>query len=82
MSYRGIIRNNVVVLEQDTRLPEGTKVIIIPEYDEIRRKELREKWDRFDEGAEKVFQYLLSEVGMTSDSAKILRQLREERADR
>jgi len=82
MQYKGVIRNNVVALEEDTVLPEGTQVIIIPKGDEIRRKELRTKWDKFDEGAEKVFQYLLSEIGKTSDSVEILRQLREERANR
>ncbi len=82
MLYQGVIRNQVVVLEKGISLPEGTKVRVIPEKDEARRKELQATWDRFDEGAEEVFQYLLSEIGTTSDSAEILRQLRNERTNR
>jgi hypothetical protein len=80
MPYTGIIRNQVVVLDRGIVLPEGMKVVVIPEDDVAQRKALREKWNRFDEGAEKVFQQLLIEVGTTSDSVEILRQLREERA--
>ncbi|MCZ6677755.1 MAG: hypothetical protein O7E52_10950 [Candidatus Poribacteria bacterium] len=82
MPYTGIIKNQVVVLEEGVLLPEGTKVTVFPENNEVRRKELREKWNRFDEGAERVFQQLLAEVGTTSDSVEILRRLRDARADR
>ena len=83
MPYKGVIKNKVVVLEDGASLPEGTKVTIVPEEDnDVQKKELQEKWRKFNEGTEKVYQRLLSEVGITSDSVEILRQLREERAKR
>ena len=39
MSYKGVVKDNVVILEKSTNLHDGTHVIVIPE------EELKEKPD-------------------------------------
>ena len=34
ITYKGIVRGNVVVLEDDTTLPEGTQVTVVPQLTE------------------------------------------------
>ena len=36
MTYKGVVRGSVVVLEGDSKLPEGTRVTIVPEPTERR----------------------------------------------
>lgn len=50
--------------------------------DEAEAKALEEQWTRFEERADRHFERLKKEVGETSDSVELLRQLREERANR
>ncbi len=37
MSYKGIVKGNVVILEKDAKLSDGTQVVVIPEK-ELERK--------------------------------------------
>lgn len=71
MTYRGIVKGNVIVLEDEATLPEGTRVSVIPEEQVITLKEWLEKARRVRE-----------QLPETSDSVEILRQLREGRASR
>ena len=82
MSYRGVIKQNTVVLEEEISLPDGTPVTVIPEYEFTDSSDMKKCWRQFHENADRIFQQLLQETGATSDSATLLRKLREERAAR
>jgi hypothetical protein len=79
MTYKGIVRGSVIELEGGVELPEGTHVSIIPEP-------LHTAW--VSPPALTLHEWLLTARGLraqlplTSDSADILRQLRERRASR
>lgn len=82
MAYKGRIKNNVVVFEGETPLPDGTSVTIIPDEEQEDQAIRQAQWRRFNEGADRVFQRILTATGTTSDSAVLLQHLREERANR
>lgn len=72
--YRGIVRGRSVELEGEAPLPEGTRVTVIPE-------ELTD--ETYSLGAwlretRKVREHL----PLTSDSVRILEEIRQERTDR
>ena len=79
MTYKGIVKGKMVVLEGDVILPEGTRVSVIPEETNtisISNPSLTLKtWLQ-------EARQIRSRLPTTSDSVEILRQLREERADR
>lgn len=79
MTYKGIIKGKMVVLEGDVILPEWTRVTVIPEETDtinISKPSLTLKtWLQ-------EARQIRSQLPTTSDSVEILRQLREERADR
>lgn len=79
MTYKGIVRGSVIELEGDVELPEGTRVSVIPEprgttWGSPPALTLHE-WLVAARG-------LRAQLPLTSDSADILRQLRERRASR
>ena len=79
MAYKGIVRGNVIELEGDVELPDGTRVSIIPEP-------LHTAW--VSPPALTLHEWLAmarglrAQLPLTSDSVDILRQLREGRASR
>jgi hypothetical protein len=79
VTYRGIVKGKMVVLEGDVILPEGTRVSVTPEETDtvnIPKPSLPLKtWLQ-------EARQIRSQLPTTSDSVEILRQLREERADR
>lgn len=72
--YKGIVRGGLIELEDDTVLPEGIRVRVIPEDTAVKDSALRE-WLQ-------EARQLRAQFPMTSDSVEILRHLRQERADR
>lgn len=79
MTYKGIVKGKLIELEGDITLPEGTRVNVIPEETatvNIPGPSLTLK-DWLEEARQ-----IRSHLPMTSDSVEILRQLREERANR
>lgn len=77
MAYRGIVKDNVVVLEKGVRLPEGTLVDVIPHEDAEPAKRDRQKQMReWLAGARKVRE----KMSVSKDSVEVLRELREERS--
>jgi hypothetical protein len=79
MTYKGIVRGSVIELEGNVELPEGTRVSVTPEP-------LNTAW--VSPPALTLHEWLLTtrrlraQLPLTSDSADILRQLRERRASR
>jgi hypothetical protein len=79
MIYRGIVKGNVVQLEDEAMLPEGLRVNVIPE-EELKSVvvEHPQNLKTWLQGARQV----RTQLPETSDSVDMLRQLREERASR
>lgn len=79
MTYTGIVKGNVIELEGDITLPEGTRVRVIPEQPSIpgvpQPSMTLEEWLR-------EARQVRAQLPKTSDSVEILRQLRERRASR
>ncbi len=70
--YTGIVRGKLIELEDDTVLPEGTRVRVIPEDMAGENSALLE-WLQ-------EARQLRTQFPMTSDSVEILRHLRQGRA--
>jgi hypothetical protein len=79
MIYKGVVKGNVIELEGDTALPDGTRVSVIleqpamvsvPQHPLTLKEWLREA------------RQVRAQLPKTSDSVEILRQLREECAGR
>lgn len=79
MTYKGIVIGRLVELEGDVTLPEGTRVSVIPE--ETATIKIPEPSLTLKAWLQQARQ-TRSQLPKTSDSAEILRQLREERANR
>jgi hypothetical protein len=79
MTYKGIVKGKLVELEGDVTLPEGTRVNVIPE--ETATVNIPEPSLTLKAWLQEARQ-IRSQLPKTSDSVEILRQLREERADR
>ncbi|HGE73065.1 TPA: hypothetical protein ENX78_19680 [Candidatus Poribacteria bacterium] len=83
MGYKGVVKDNAIVLEQGVKLPEGTEVEVIAQgwwmSEEARRnatdkKSFKRLLDECDE--------LRKQMPKTTDSVQIIREMREERANR
>jgi hypothetical protein len=72
--YRGIVRGRSVELEDGALLPEGTRVTVIPEGPTDDTHSLG-AWLR-------ETREVREQLPLTSDSVRILEEIREERADR
>jgi hypothetical protein len=72
--YSGIVRGRVVELEDEARLPEGTRVTVIPEGPSGEARSLS-NWLR-------EARQLRAQLPLTSDSVEILQQIRQERVHR
>lgn len=77
MTYKGIVKGTVIELEGEVTLPEGTRVNVIPErpvtvlqYPLTLKEWLREACQ------------VRAQLPKTSDSVEMLRQLREQCANR
>ena len=79
MTYKGIVKGKLVELEGDVTLPEGTRVNVIPE--ETATVNIPEPSLTLKAWLQEA-QQIRSQLPKTSDSVEILRQLREERANR
>ena len=87
MGYKGVVKDNVIVLEEDIELPEGAEVEVITEgwwlSDEARRiakdKDALQKWLA---ECDQLRARIRSEIGVTTDSVQIIREMREARANR
>jgi hypothetical protein len=79
MIYKGIARGNVIQLEDERTLPEGTRVSVIPE--EPVARSIPEHLLTLQAWLHEARQ-VRAQLPRTSDSVDILRQLREERASR
>ena len=83
MGYKGIVKDSVIVLEQGVKLPEGTEVEVVVQgwwmSEEAKRnatdkeafKRWLAEWDK-----------LREQMPETTDSVKIIREMREARANR
>ena len=83
MGYRGVVKDNVIVLEKGVKLPEGTEVEVITQGSWMSAEAKRNATDK------KAFKRLLDEceelrrqMPETTDSVQIIREMREERANR
>jgi hypothetical protein len=79
MIYRGIVKRGLIELEGEFILPEGTRVSVIPEEPCAIDKEMSAI--TLKEWLQEVRQ-VRAHLPKTSDSAEILRRLREERTHR
>lgn len=79
MTYKGIVKGNVIELEGEATLPEGTRVSIIPEQPVP--VTVPQHLMTLQEWLQEAHQ-LRAQLPKTSDSVEILRKLREERASR
>lgn len=79
MIYKGTARGNVIHLEDKVTLPEGTRVSVIPE--ELVTHKTPEHPMTLKAWLQEARQ-IRAHIPQTSDSVQILRQLREERANR
>lgn len=76
MTYKGIVKGNVIELEGEAILPEGTRVSIIPEQPvTINGTQHPMSLKAWLLGARQV----RAQLPQTSDSGEILRKLRERR---
>jgi hypothetical protein len=83
MGYKGVVKDNVIVLEKGVKLPEGTEVQVVPQGWWMSEEAMRNATDK------KAFKRLLAECDKlreqmpeTTDSVKIIREMREARANR
>ena len=83
MGYKGVVKDNVIVLEKGVKLPEGTEVQVVPQGWWMSEEAMRNATDK------KAFKRLLAECDRlreqmpeTTDSVKIIREMREARANR
>jgi hypothetical protein len=83
MGYKGVVKDNVIVLEKGVKLPEGTEVQVVPQGWWMSEEAMRNATDK------KAFKRLLAECNKlreqmpeTTDSVKIIREMREARANR
>ena len=81
MGYKGVVKDNVIVLKKGVKLPEGTEVEVTAQgwwmSEEAKRdatdKESLRKWlARCNKHRE--------QMGITTDSVQIIREMREERS--
>ena len=83
MGYKGVVKDNVIVLEEGVKLPEGTEVEVMPQgwwmSEEARRNATdKESFRRLlDECAQ-----LRKQMPETTDSVRIIREMREARTNR
>ncbi|MBM3211432.1 hypothetical protein FJZ33_04375 [Candidatus Poribacteria bacterium] len=82
MGYKGVVKDNVVVLENGVRLPEGTEVEVITQGWWMSEEAKRNATDK------KSFKKLIDECNKlreqmpeTTDSVQIIREMREVRAN-
>ena len=83
MGYKGVVKDNVIVLEEGVKLPEGTEVEVMPQgwwmSEEAKRnatdKEAFRKWLARCSKHRK-------QMPMTTDSVQIIREMREARTSR
>jgi len=73
MTYRGVVKGNVVELEDHVALPQGTRVFVIPEAPAAGHARTLRGWLK---EARRVRKGLPE----TSDSVEIVRRLRKERS--
>lgn len=83
MGYKGVVKDNVIVLEQGVKLPEGTEVEVVPQgwwmSEEARRNATdKESFKRLIDKCNK----LREQMPQTTDSVQIIREMREARANR
>jgi len=83
MGYKGVVKDNVIVLEKGVKLPEGTEVQVVPQGWWMSEEAMRNATDK------KAFKRLLAECDRlreqmpeTTDGVKIIREMREARANR
>jgi hypothetical protein len=83
MGYKGVVKGNVIVLENGVKLPEGTEVEVTTKGWWMSEEAKRNATDK------ESFRKLLDEcvelrkqMPETTDSVKIIREMREERANR
>jgi hypothetical protein len=79
MTYKGIVKGKLIELEGDVTLPEGTRVSVIPE--ESAKVNIPAPPLTLTAWLQEARQ-VCSQLPKTSNSVEILRQLREERANR
>jgi hypothetical protein len=80
MTCKGVIRNNVVILEEGVQLPDGLRVTVIPEEEIFSNVAAEDEWLKI---CDEVREAIRARVGgYAGDSVQELRELREERADR
>ena len=83
MGYKGVVKDNVIVLEKGVKLPEGTEVEVITQGWWMSEEAKRNATDK------EAFRRLLDECAElrkrmpeTTDSVEIIREIREARANR
>jgi len=80
MTCRGVIKNNVVILEEGVQLPDGLRVTVIPEEDIFSDTTSGDEWLEI---CDEVREAIKARVdGYAGDSVEELRELREERSRR
>ena len=83
MGYKGVVKDNVIVLEKGVNLPEGMEVEVNAQgwwmSEEARRNATdKESFRKWLVGCKKHRE----QMGMTTDSVQIIREMREERSNR
>lgn len=84
--YKGVVQGNVVILEGDTMLPEGTRVTVVPELTErkplrsLNGRELRrrkEACERLETFARRITKTVKPTLNLGEDVIEARRELEE-----
>ena len=83
MGYKGVVKDNVIVLEDDVKLPEGAEVEIITQGWWMSEEAKRNATDKgsFKKLIEECNR-LREQMPETTDSVQIIREMREARTNR
>ena len=94
MGYKGVVKDNVIVLEQGVKLPEGTEVEVATSQGIPPRPQIAQGWWLSEEARRNATDKKASKkwlakcdrhrerVKETTDSVQIIRELRDERTSR
>lgn len=73
MAYKGVVKDKVIILEGEAKLPEGTKVEVISES-EKQASQASKKREEIMARLWATTEAILKESGMSTDSVKIIRR--------
>jgi len=78
LGYRGVVKDNVIVLDQGVRLPEGTEVEVLPQGWWMSEEAMRNATDKesFRKWLARCSKHR-EQMELTTDSMQVIREMRE-----